>query len=99
MKSKYFFLGGGGGCWVCFSDQYIELCVGIHEHCTVDEILVFGRETGFPTQTLQRLYMYRSPQEMETNLINFNKSCYLVLIFDSHSQRLSLLSYPDVNTI
>jgi hypothetical protein len=24
--------------------------VGIHEHCTVTEILVFGRETGFPTQ-------------------------------------------------
>jgi hypothetical protein len=70
-------------------------------YSTVNEILVFGRETGFPTQTLQRWYMYKSPQEMETNLINFNKSCYLVLIFDSHSQRLllSLLSYPDVNTI
>ncbi len=23
---------------------------GVHEHCTVTEILVFGRETGFPTQ-------------------------------------------------
>ncbi len=34
-------------------------CVGIHEHCTVAEILVFGRETSFPTQTLQRYYMYK----------------------------------------
>jgi DNA-binding transcriptional regulator YiaG len=33
--------------------------------------LVFGRETGFPTQTLQRWgYVYKSPQGMETNLIN-----------------------------
>jgi hypothetical protein len=32
--------------------------VNIHEHCTAAEILVFGRETGFPTQTLQRWYMY-----------------------------------------
>jgi hypothetical protein len=24
--------------------------VGIHKHCTVTEILVFGRETGFPNQ-------------------------------------------------
>jgi hypothetical protein len=36
--------------------------VGIHEHCTVAEILVFGRETGFPTQTLQRWYKYKSLQ-------------------------------------
>ncbi len=45
--------------------------------------------------------MYKSPQEIETNLINDNKSCYLVLILESHSKRLllSLLSYPDVNTI
>ncbi len=35
------------------------------------------------------------------HLINVNKSCYFVLILDSHSKRLllSLLSYPDVNTI
>jgi hypothetical protein len=52
-----------------------EICIGIHEQCTVAEILVFGRETGFPTNTLQRQYMYKSPQEMETNLINFCQSC------------------------
>jgi hypothetical protein len=77
------------------------ISAGIHEYCTVDEILVFGRETGFPTQTLQRCYMYQSPQEMETKLINVHKSCYLVLILDSYCKRLplSLLSYPDVNTI
>jgi dihydroorotase len=45
------------------------LCVGIHEHCTVTEILVFGRETGFLTQIQQRWFLYKSPQEMETNLI------------------------------
>jgi hypothetical protein len=45
-------------------------CVGIHEHCTVTEILLFGRETDFPTQILQRWYLYKSLQEMETNLIN-----------------------------
>jgi hypothetical protein len=49
--------------------------VCIHEHCTVAEILVFGRETGFPTQTLQRWYMYKSPQGMETNLINVCQHC------------------------
>jgi hypothetical protein len=45
--------------------------------------------------------MYKSPQEIEMNLININKSCYLVLILDSHSKRflLSLLNCPDVNTI
>jgi hypothetical protein len=48
-----------------------ELCVGIHKHCTVAEILVFGRETGFPIQTLQRCYLYKSHQEMETNLKMF----------------------------
>jgi hypothetical protein len=31
--------------------------------------LLFGRETCFPVQTLQRWYMYKSHQEMETNLI------------------------------
>jgi hypothetical protein len=37
--------------------------VGIHEHCTVAEILVFGRETGFSTQTLQNtLYTAESGQ-------------------------------------
>ncbi len=79
----------------------VPCSVGIHENCTVAEILVFGRETGIPTQTLQRWYMYKSPQETETNLINVNTSCYLVLILDSHSKRLllSLLSYPDINTI
>jgi hypothetical protein len=34
---------GGGARW-----QYT--CVGIHEHCIVTEILVFGRETSFSTQ-------------------------------------------------
>ncbi len=34
--------------------------VDIREHCTVAEILVFGRETGFPSLTLQRWYMYKS---------------------------------------
>ncbi len=48
--------------------------VGIHEHCTEAEILVFGRETGFPIQTLQRCYMYKSHQEMETNSIIFFKA-------------------------
>ncbi len=52
-------------------DWLEEICIGIHEQCTVAEILVFGRETGFPTQTLQRQYMYKSPQEMETKLIFF----------------------------
>jgi hypothetical protein len=47
----------------------MQTSVGIHEHCTAAEILVFGRETGFPIQTLQRWYMYKSDQEMETNLI------------------------------
>jgi hypothetical protein len=28
--------------------------VGFHKHCTVAKILIFGRETGFPTLTLQR---------------------------------------------
>ncbi len=83
------------------ADPTLIYCAGIHEHCTVAEILVFGRETGFPTQTLQRWYIYQSPQEMETKLINVNKSCYLVFILDSHSKRLllSFLSYPGVNTI
>ena len=44
-------------------------CVSIHEHCTVAEILVFSRETGIPTQ-----YMYKSLQEMETNLIDIFKA-------------------------
>jgi hypothetical protein len=44
--------------------------VGIHEHCTVAEILAFGRETGFSTQTLQRWYMYKLLQEIEANLTN-----------------------------
>jgi hypothetical protein len=35
------------------------LGVGIHEHCTVAEILAFGKETGFSTQTLQRWHMYK----------------------------------------
>jgi hypothetical protein len=57
------------------------------------EILVFGRETGFPIKTLQRWYMYKSHQEMETNLIMpFKAVTYLVLILESHSKRL-LLSY------
>ncbi len=83
---------------LCFVSQS---SVDIHEHCTLAEILVFGRETGFPTQTLQRWYMYKSPQEMDKNwLCNVNKSCYLVLILDSHSKRflLGLLSYS-YNTI
>ncbi len=43
----------------------------------------------------------KSPQEIETDLINVNKTSYLVLILDSHSKRLvlRLLTYPDVNTI
>ncbi len=52
-------------------DQATTHCmssVGIHEHCTVAEILVFGRETSFPIQTLRRWYMQKSHQEMETNL-------------------------------
>jgi hypothetical protein len=49
-------------------------CVGIHENCTAAEILVFGRETGFLIQTLQRWYMYKSHQEMETNLNMFFKA-------------------------
>ncbi len=72
----------------CFFEIKIILCSksdditgfdGIHEHCTAAEILVFGRETGFPTQTLQRWYMYKSHQEMETNLIGFLK---LLFSFD-----------------
>jgi hypothetical protein len=56
--------------------------VGIHEHCTVTEILVFGRETGFPTQILQRWYLHTSPQEMETNLIKGTVSRdFLTLVF------------------
>jgi hypothetical protein len=45
--------------------------------------------------------MYKSPQEIETNLIIIDKSCYLVLILDSQSKRFlhSILSYLDVNTI
>jgi hypothetical protein len=49
-------------------------CVGIHEHCTVAEILAFGREAGFSPQTLQRWYMYKSPQEIEENLTKFFKA-------------------------
>ncbi len=41
--------------------------VGIHEHCSLAEILELGRETDFSTQTLQRWYMYKSPQEIEAN--------------------------------
>jgi hypothetical protein len=49
--------------------------VGIHEHYNAAEILVLGRETtGFPIQTLQWWYMYKSHQEMETNLIMFFKA-------------------------
>ncbi len=51
----------------------VSVC--IHEHCTVAEILAFGRETGFSTQTLQRWYMYKSPQEIEANLANVFQSC------------------------
>jgi hypothetical protein len=49
----------------------VTTCVGIHEHCTAAEILVFGRETGFPIQTLQRWYTYKSHHEIETNMIMF----------------------------
>jgi hypothetical protein len=47
-----------------------------HEHCPVVEILVFGRETRFPSQTLQRWYMCKSPKEMETNLVNVFKATF-----------------------
>jgi hypothetical protein len=30
--------------------QRLLISFGIHEHFTVTDILVFGRETGFPTQ-------------------------------------------------
>ncbi len=37
--------------------------VGIHEHCTAAEILVFGRETSFPIQTLQEVvYVQVTPR-------------------------------------
>jgi hypothetical protein len=42
-----------------------ESCVAINESCTVTEILVFGRENSFPTQTLQRRYMYTSPHKLK----------------------------------
>ncbi len=71
---------GGGAVHVCGA------CVGIHKNFTVTDILVFGRETGFPTQTLQRWYLYKSLQEMETNLINVCQSWYWVLILDGHSK-------------
>jgi hypothetical protein len=48
--------------------------VSIHEHCNAAEILVFGRETIFPTQTVRRWYIYKSPQEMETHLIKVFQS-------------------------
>ncbi len=57
--------------------------VGIHEHYTVAEILAFGRETGFSTQTLQRWYMYKLPQETEANLLMFYQSCSWLLNLDS----------------
>ncbi len=85
----------------CRHSKFAHHCIIYNITPTVAEILEFGRETGFPTQTLQRWYMYKSTQQMETNLINVSKSCYLVLILDSHYKRLllSLLSYPDVNAI
>ncbi len=66
--------------------------------------LGIGRETGFPSQTLQRWYTVCTshPKKwIHTWLCHVDKSCYLVLILDSHTKRLllSLLSYPDVNTI
>jgi hypothetical protein len=45
--------------------------------------------------------MYKSHQEMATNLTMFLKAAiYVVLILESNSKRLltQLLSYPDVNT-
>ncbi len=44
--------------------------VFMHEHCTVAEILAFGRETAFSRQKLQRWYMYKSPQGMDKDLID-----------------------------
>ncbi len=61
--------------------------------CRYSWSLEFGRETGFPTQILQRWYMYNSTQQMGTNLINVSKSCYLVLFLDSHYKRLSKSCY------
>jgi hypothetical protein len=39
--------------------------VGIHEHCIVAEILVFGRETGFPPKHCCGGFMYKSPDELK----------------------------------
>ncbi len=70
-----------------------HICVGIHEHCTAAEILVFGRGTGFPIQTLQRWYMYIQVTPRNGNKLEYIfLSCYLFLVLGSHSKRL-LLSY------
>jgi hypothetical protein len=44
-------------------DALVNTSVGIHEHCTVAEILDFGREIGFPTPNItEMVYVQVAPR-------------------------------------